>query len=239
VQNPALPLLERLQQAVCSLTDSEERPTFGGLLDDAPRPTAIDKAMLDAIPFDLPTFEEKLGAQVRNGLAPGEALYRLFFEPTCTICGLSVGYSGPGTKTAIPNHAVAKLDMRLPPGLVPDDVEHRLREHLQAHGFGDILVRRLGAVRPSRTPPEAAIVRATREAVRTVYGVDPVVHPLMTASGPMYELCEAHGVPAVTFGAGHASDNVHGIDENICLDDYFQAMRAMGEIVRRFGSVER
>lgn len=58
----------------------------------------------------------------------------------------------------------------------------------------------------------------------------------MPASGPMYDLCQAQGIPAVTFGAGHASDRVHGTDENIYVEDYFQAIRALGEIIRRFGT---
>jgi acetylornithine deacetylase/succinyl-diaminopimelate desuccinylase-like protein len=52
----------------------------------------------------------------------------------------------------------------------------------------------------------------------------------------MYDLCEAQHIPAITFGAGHAGDNTHGVDENIVLDDYFQAIGAMGEIIRRFGA---
>jgi acetylornithine deacetylase/succinyl-diaminopimelate desuccinylase-like protein len=87
---------------------------------------------------------------------------------------------------------------------------------------------------PSRTDPGAAIVRATSDAVRLVYGVEPILYPSMTASGPMYELCEAQHIPAVTFGTGHVADNVHGTDENIYLDDYFMAMYAMGEIISRF-----
>jgi acetylornithine deacetylase/succinyl-diaminopimelate desuccinylase-like protein len=237
-ENPAMHLLARMQAAVASLTDPTGRPTFGGLLEAVLPPSPADLALLEQIPFDLAAIQERLGVLPRIGLngSSSEALRRLFFEPTCTLCGFKVGYGEPGTKTVIPNRAVAKLDMRLPSGLTPDDVEQRLRDHLHAHGFGDIQVRRLGGLRPSRTAPDAAIVRATQAAVEAAYGIAPVVHPMMSASGPMYDLCEAQGIPAVTFGAGHSGDNTHGVDENIVLDDYFQAISAMGEIIRRFGA---
>ncbi len=235
VQNPALPVLDRLRQAVDSLTDEAGRPTFGDVLDYVLPPTDTDLAMLAAIPFDLDGAAEALGVSLRPDLDSRIALRRLFFEPTCTVCGMGVGYTGPGTKTVIPHRTVVKLDFRLPPGLTPDLVEALLRAHLAQHGFADIEVRRLGGLRPSRTAPDAAIVQVTRAAIQHVYGMEPIIHPWMTASGPMYELCESQGVPAVTFGTGHPSDNVHGTDENIIMEDYFQAIRAFGEIVRRFG----
>jgi acetylornithine deacetylase/succinyl-diaminopimelate desuccinylase-like protein len=237
-ENPALSLLDRMRAAIASLTDAAGRPTFDNLLDEVLPPSPEDLALLEHIPFDLAAVQARLGVLPRSGLngSSSEALRRLFFEPTCTVCGFKVGYGEPGTKTVIPNRAVAKLDIRLPPGLTPDIVERRLRTHLHARGFGDIQVRRLGGLRPSRTAPDAAIARVTQAAVESVYGVAPVVHPMMSASGPMYDLCEAQHIPAITFGAGHAGDNTHGVDENIVLDDYFQAIGAMGEIIRRFGA---
>jgi hypothetical protein len=44
------------------------------------------------------------------------------FEPTCTICGLTSGYQGPGSKTVLPARASAKVDFRLVPDQHPDDV---------------------------------------------------------------------------------------------------------------------
>jgi len=236
VENPALPLEERLRQALQTLMDEEGRPALNGL--ETPPPSQEDLALLETIPFDPATVQVEHGVTLRPGLSGVEALRRVLFEPSCNICGLGAGYTGPGIKTVIPNRAVAKVDFRLPFGLTPDEVEIHLRRHLQAHGFEEIQIRRLAALHPARFSPNAAIVRAVREAVRTVYGVEPTIYPLMPASGPMYTLCQVQDIPAVTFGTGYPGDNTHAANENIRLKDYFRALRCFGRILDRFASLE-
>jgi acetylornithine deacetylase/succinyl-diaminopimelate desuccinylase-like protein len=49
-------------------------------------------------------------------------------------------------------------------------------------------------------------------------------------------LCQPYNLPAVTIGAGHADDRVHGVDENIYIADYVQAIACFVEILRQFGA---
>ncbi|NJL32964.1 MAG: M20/M25/M40 family metallo-hydrolase [Chloroflexaceae bacterium] len=116
VENPSFMLMDRLRRALETLTDAAGRPTFDNLLHDLPTPSEADLTLLETVPFDLATFQIERGVLLRDGMTtPREALRRLFFEPTCNVCGFSVGYGAPGVKTVIPNRAVAKLDFRLPP----------------------------------------------------------------------------------------------------------------------------
>ncbi len=232
VENPVFSLQDRLRQALLSLTDSQGRPVF--LKDLTPAPAPDDLALLPRIPFDPRVAEQEYNIRLRPGLDGVEALRRLFFEPSCNVCGFGAGYTGPGVKTVIPNDAVAKLDMRLPPGITPRVALVRLQQHLQARGYTDIEVHPLVGMRAARTAPDAAVVQAARQAVETVYGQPPIVYPLMPASGPMYDLCQAQGTPAVCLGATHPGSGAHSVDENIFLDDYFRMMRTFGVFLQNF-----
>lgn len=234
VENPAMYLQKRLRRALESLTDPEDPLLFDNLMADVQPLSQEDRELLEAIPFDLDAIQVEHNVTLPRDLTSMEVLRRLLFEPSCNICGVGIGYTGPGVKTVIPNRAVAKLDLRLPPGLTPDQVEKRLRCYLDERGFDDIQLKRLVALHPARSSPNTAIARAVQEAVEISYGIKPVTYPLMPASGPMHTLCQALGTPALTFGAGHAGDNVHGVDENLFLEDYFQAIRCFAEILRRF-----
>ena len=62
-------------------------------------------------------------------------LRRYFFEPAINIEGLSSGYQGQGVKTILPSEAKAKLEVRLVPGLEPQDVLDKIRKQLIKNGY--------------------------------------------------------------------------------------------------------
>jgi acetylornithine deacetylase/succinyl-diaminopimelate desuccinylase-like protein len=55
-------------------------------------------------------------------------------KATCNITGLVAGYM-EHSKTVLPSKALAKLDFRLVPDMVPEIQFNRLQEHLKEHGF--------------------------------------------------------------------------------------------------------
>ncbi|GAB4520559.1 MAG: M20/M25/M40 family metallo-hydrolase [Anaerolineales bacterium] len=235
VQSPALRLEQRMLQALNSLWDAEGRPIF--LQDLIPPVAADDLALLSEIPFAPEIARQEYGIPLLPGLDGVEALRRLFFEPTCTLCGLGIGYTGPGVKTIIPNDAHAKIDMRLPPGISPQIALVHLQRHLHSQGFDDIEIQPLVGMHAARTAPDAPIVQAARRAVQQVYGQPPIVYPLMPASGPMYDLCQAQGTPAVCLGATHPGSGAHSVDENIYIEDYFAMMRTFCLLLREFAAL--
>jgi acetylornithine deacetylase/succinyl-diaminopimelate desuccinylase-like protein len=77
-----------------------------------------------------------------------QANERLESQPTINIEGLVGGYTGVGGKTVLPHRAVAKIDMRLVPGMTRDDAVAALKAHLAKRGFGDIEGQRIRRLRP-------------------------------------------------------------------------------------------
>ena len=60
-------------------------------------------------------------------------LERLWARPTAEINGIGGGYQGPGTKTVIASHAMAKLTFRLVPNQDGDTILKLARKHLEKH----------------------------------------------------------------------------------------------------------
>jgi acetylornithine deacetylase/succinyl-diaminopimelate desuccinylase-like protein len=117
----------------------------------------------------------------------------------------------------------------------PHDLLRKLRAHLDAEGFRDVEITSDGPEFPARTDPDDPLVGATVRAARRAYGVEPVVQPLMSATGPMYELCQRWGLPAVGAGIGWAGSRTHSPNENIRLDDLMQGAKHIALIIDEFG----
>jgi acetylornithine deacetylase/succinyl-diaminopimelate desuccinylase-like protein len=235
VPNPAW----RLVWALATLKDRNERVLIDGFYDDVLEPTAEEMEHLRrmAAQRDDDLRRRDLGLEsFLLGLTGIQLIKRNLFQPTCTICGIGSGYTGQGSKTVLPSRAIAKLDFRLVPNQRPDDILHKLEIHLDQHGFADLEVRELGAEHPARTPVDSLLSRVIQETTKEIYARDPIVSPLMAATGPMYELAAQFGIPTVGTGAGYAHSNGHAPNENIRLDDFFQHMKHVALIFDRFAA---
>jgi acetylornithine deacetylase/succinyl-diaminopimelate desuccinylase-like protein len=233
VPNPAW----RLTWALATFKAPDGRILIPGFYDAVREPSAADLAALESIPqedeaelladYGIPAFLDDL-----HGL---ERLQRHYFTPTCTICGLVSGYTGPGSKTVLPNEARAKIDFRLVPDMEPETVMRQVRAHLDEQGYPDIEIIDHGSAHPSRSDLDSAMAQATARAARATYGSEPAIYPTMAGTGPMYDLGPALGVPVATgAGCGYYGTLIHAPNENARLDDYWLAMRWMGELIREF-----
>ena len=228
----------RLTWALATLKDADERILIDDFMDHVRPPTAAEMEALKSIPFDDEKEKAELGIPAFvNNLSGLDLVKKYLYEPTCTICGLYSGYIGPGSKTVLPNHAFAKIDFRLVPDLSPELVLELLRKHLARRGFDDIEVKLIETgLEVARSPLDSAIVRAATEAARAVYPNEPVVYPTSAGSGPMYTLCQALGIPAVSAGCGWHDSRGHAPNENIRIADYFEGMQFIRELMDRFAA---
>ena len=232
VMNPAW----RLIWALKTLKDNTDQILIDNFTKHVRSPTQEELEALKQIPFDEEKIKADLGIQsFISNLTGLELLRKSYYEPTCTVCGLCSGYILEGPKTVLPNHAFAKIDFRLVPDLSPDLLVELLKKHLIGHGFGDIEVKRTGMEdEVARSPLNSAIVLTAISAARSVYKNEPVVYPTARSSGPMYALCQGLGIPAVSAGCGWNGSRGHAPNENIRIDDYFEGIRFIRELIDRF-----
>ena len=192
--------------------------------------------LISALPDDSADMIERYGLQgFLKGMTGGPELRRAeVFEPTCTICGLTSGYQGPGSKTVLPAEASAKVDFRLVPNQTPQEVLEKLRKHLDAEGFEDIEIAFLGGEAPGRTDPDDPFVKLTIDAARDVYGQDPVVYPMVGGSGPNHVFLETLHVPVVTGGVGYPGSQAHAPNENMVLAHFLTGTKHTARVVEMF-----
>lgn len=232
VENPAW----RLVWALATLKNERDEITIDGYAQYVRAPNELELQAASHIPFDTELELKKYGiTHFINNVRDFEAVKKLYFTPTVTICGLLSGYTGPGGKTVLPNHAFVKLDFRLVPDQTPDVIVELLRKHLDARGFQDIEIQVTETgEQVARSPLDSDIVKAAQAAARATYGREAVVYPTAAGSGPMYELCQQLNIPAVSAGCGYPDSHGHAPNENIRLADYFEGITFVRELIRNF-----
>ena len=226
----------RLNWALSTLKAQNERVLIKGFYDNVRKPTASERKALQKIKYpEQATKKQYAFKDYLLGLKGAPLLERLVFQPTCTICGLWSGYSGPGLKTVMPKEAFAKLDFRLVPDQDPVEIGKLLRKHLDAHGFKDVQVELLAGEHPARTPVDEPFAQLCAAAAKQVWGKTPIVYPMIWGSGPMYALSEKFGIPAVSpAGLAYAGMNIHAPNENIRVADYIACIKYFALIFQQF-----
>lgn len=226
----------RLTWALSTLKGPDERIRIPGHYDNVLPPSQRDKALMEALPEVAEEYKSRYGVEKFLHDIDGGLPLRLaeVFEPTCTICGITSGYQGPGSKTVLPARASAKVDFRLVPNQTPEQVLKNLRLHLDAEGFSDVQITYLGGEAPARTDPDDPFVDLVVKTAEPVYGVPMQKVPLIGGSGPNYVFVHHLNVPVATAGIGYPGTRAHAPNENIRLDLYLKGAKHIARILKEF-----
>jgi acetylornithine deacetylase/succinyl-diaminopimelate desuccinylase-like protein len=223
----------RLVWALASLKGPDERIRLPGFYDSVKPPSQQDRELMAALPDTSEVYKKQYGVKsFIKGLTGGIDLrIEEIFTPTCTICGLTSGYQGPGSKTVQPAKASAKVDFRLVPDQRPADVLEQLRRHLEAEGFSDVKVEFLGGEAPARTDPDDPFIKLVIETASQVYEAPMQIIPLAGGSGPSFPFVHDLGLPVATAGLGHPDGRGHAPNENIRIDLYLKHAKHMARVM--------
>lgn len=233
VDNPAW----RLTWALASIKAPDGRVKVAGFYDGIAGPTAAQRQLALGIPFDAAGLRQVYGLRwpLLTDQFGGDPLEALVFRPTCTICGLESGYTGPGAKTVLPRAARAKIDCRLVPGQDPQDLLARFRRHLDVHGFSDVEVELLNGQRAFWSDPGDPFVHLVARTARAAWGAEPVYHLSAAGTGPMYPIGHLLNVPIVSTGCGYYGSRAHAPDEHVRLADLEKGILHMALLLEQFG----
>lgn len=228
----------RLVWALNSLKGPDERILIPGFYDGVKPPSKRDRELMSALADPTEEYKRRYGVPYfLKGLTGGVDLkIEEVFSPTCTICGLTGGYQGPGSKTVLPARASAKVDFRLIPDQEPADILRKLRAHLDAQGFTDVHITDLGGDTPARTDPDDPFIQMVAATAEQAFGKAMTLVPMTGGSGPSHPFVHDLGLPVATGGMGYPDTRAHAPNENIRIDLYLMHARHMARIITEFAA---
>jgi acetylornithine deacetylase/succinyl-diaminopimelate desuccinylase-like protein len=153
---------------------------------------------------------------------------------TSNISGLASGYVGEGSKTVLPSTAMAKLDFRLVPDMIPQKQFQLLREHLDKNGFKDIQLKFLSGEPPCRIPVSNEFVKLVEMCAIEEYGN--VIKSISSAgTGPMWYFNKILNCPCVSIGSTYKYSRIHSPNEFARIDLIKKTTKCIGNIMEKFG----
>lgn len=226
----------RLVWALNTLKGPDEKINIPGWYDDIIPPTPLDRALLEAQPDLAGEYKQRYGIkEFLHGLHGGIDLkMATVFEPTCTICGLTSGYQGAGSKTILPAQASAKVDFRLVPGQTIEKCLSLLRKHLDMQGFSDIAIEFLGGGPAAKTNPEDPFIKLVMDTAEEIYEAKMELIPMVGGSGPNYPFVHELKLPVASAGLGYPDTKAHAPNENIRIDLYLKHARHIARLLVEF-----
>lgn len=225
----------RLIWALNTLKNEKNEVLIEAFYDNVESAPIAETRCLKDIPFEEEEEKRELGLRAfLHDLSGRKALKALLYQPTCTINGFLSGYTGSGSKTVLPYKAMAKLDFRLVPHQMPEEILAKLRKHLKKGGFRDIEVIAYGSTEPTKTPLSDEFVLIVVKAAEKIYAKKAVIYPTSAASGPMHLFRNQLGYPVVSVGCVQAKSNTHAPNENLSITSFIQGTKFVAKILQDF-----
>ncbi len=211
----------RLVRALGTMRDENDKILIEGFFDEVVEPDETDNQLtqeLAAVFDDKMYLRDRLGAtRFMKKLSGADALRAWLWTPSLNIDGIWAGYTGPATKTVLPYKAQAKLDIRLVPNMTAEAMIKRIREHLDAHGFQDIELKKRQGTPWSKVKEDSVAARACIAAMHDSGYPETTVWPIFPGTGPSYVFTDPPiSIPFVDYGLG-ISGMIHAPNEFFTL----------------------
>ncbi len=230
--------LHTLAIIIAGLKDAQGHIHIPGLYDRIRPAPDVEKAFWREDPLHMnEMLLEEMGVSEFTGEAEYLPLERIWGRPTLEVHGIAGGFTGEGAKTVIPAVGKAKISLRLPADLNPDEVfalfERRVKE-LAPRGV-EVIVHKVHGGDSVIVPVDAPSMQAAAAALKETYGKDPIFireGGSIPVAALFYNLL---GVPVVMMGFGLPDDNLHAPNEKYSLSQYFKGIRTVSRFLQKLG----
>ncbi len=230
-----------LAQIIARLKDEDGHILIPGFYDDIIPPSPEELAAWRSLPFDEEQYRiAEVGSRNWSGEPGFSVLERTWARPTVDVHGIPGGFIGAGAKTVIPAKAVAKVSMRLVPGMTPAKSFALYKEYVEkiAPAGVDVEVRLIHSGEPCLIPVDNAYIRAATRALREVWGKDTVFIRSGGSIPIVGDFARHLGLPSVMMGFGLPDDNLHAPNEKFNLKNFALGIESLIRFFEEVGSVE-
>jgi acetylornithine deacetylase/succinyl-diaminopimelate desuccinylase-like protein len=212
-----------LAQMIAKLKDENGHILIPGFYDGIIPPSPEELGAWKSLPFDEEHYRKtEVGSKQLVGEAGYSVLERTWARPTLDVHGIPGGFTGAGAKTVIPAKAVAKISMRLVPGMTTTKAFALYKSFVEkiVPAGVDVEVRLISAGEPSLIPVNNPYVRAATRALHEVWGKDTVFIRSGGSIPIVGDFDRNLGAPSVMMGFGLPDDNIHAPNEKFHLKNF-------------------
>ncbi|WP_240624467.1 M20/M25/M40 family metallo-hydrolase [Chromatocurvus halotolerans] len=235
---------ETLMRLLVSLKDAQGQPAIEGFVEDVAPVTSLERAAIRAMPSIDAALASELGLDTNE--IDGERIEEAILRPAIVVRGLYGGAVGDRARNIIEPDAQASINVRLVPGQTPERVAAQFTAHFADQGMtvspdappaGTArenhlqLTVRPGGYRAFRTPADAPIVQQLKQIMDRLPGPETLITPTMGGSLPIYLFEESLDMPIVILPIANHDNNQHGRNENLRLQNLFDAIELYAEIL--------
>ncbi len=212
-----------LAQMLARLKDEDGRILIPGFYDGIIPPSPEELAAWRSLPFDEEHYRvAEVGARQLVGEPGYSVLERTWARPSLDVHGIPGGFTGAGAKTVIPAKALAKVSMRLVPGMTPAKAFAQYKTYVDqiAPAGVDVEVRLIHSGDPCLIPVDNPYIQAATRALHEVWGKDTVFIRSGGSIPIVGDFARHLGLPSVMMGFGLPDDNLHAPNEKFHLKNF-------------------
>lgn len=222
--------IETLCRMLTDLKDANGKIKIPRLYSRVKPPTDEELSDWASLPFDEAEYlSHEVTAKALTGL-PGKSVFeRTWALPTFEIHGIRGGFTGEGAKTVIPAAAVAKISLRLVPGLKYSAMQKLLQAACArvAPAYADWELKFIHGADPVQVDVSAPAFATLDRAFEEVMGRKTVA---VRAGGsiPIVPELGRGGAPVLLTGIGLPDDGLHSPNEKLDLSQLWEGINVFG-----------
>jgi acetylornithine deacetylase/succinyl-diaminopimelate desuccinylase-like protein len=227
-----------LAQMLARLKDQDGHILIPGFYDDIVPPSAAELAAWRSLPFDEEQYRiAEVGSKTLVGESGYSVLERTWARPTLDVHGMPGGFIGAGAKTVIPAKALAKVSMRLVPGMTPAKAFAQYKKYVLeiAPAGVEVDVRLIHSGDPCLIPVDNPYIQAATRALQEVWGRDTVFIRSGGSIPIVGDFAKHLNLPSVMMGFGLPDDNLHAPNEKFNLKNFELGIQSLIRFLEEAG----